>query len=201
MPSNATGMQGLSGRAVLVTGAASGIGQAVCERLAAEGAAVALVDRDQERVVAVAEGLGSAGAGRIACGADVSREDDVRAAIERAVEALGGLRGVVTCAGIFEPADLGPAADVTLETFARVLSVNLTGTFLVAKHALPHLVRAAADSGGGSSIVTIGSTAGLRGHGLGAGYTASKGGACSPFSTPTRACARTASVPASPTRR
>jgi len=169
----------MSGRTVLVTGAASGIGQAVCERLAAEGAVLALVDRDQERLAGVAEALGGNGTRHIAIAADVSRENDVRGAIERAVAALGGLRGVVTCAGIFEPSDLGPAADVDLDTFARVLAVNLTGTFLVAKYALPHLMHAAAEAGGSSSIATIGSTAGLRGHGHGAGYTASKGGVIS----------------------
>ena len=169
-------MQGLSGRPVLVTGAASGIGQAVCERLVAEGGSVALVDRDQDRLAAVAESLGTSGATRVAIAADVSEEASVCAAVERAVEVLGALRGVVTCAGIFDPSDLAPAAEVAVDTFAHVLAVNLTGTFLVAKHALPHLVRAAAETGGSSSITTIGSTAGLRGHGRGVAYTASKGG-------------------------
>ncbi len=169
-------MQGLRGRPVLVTGAASGIGQAVCERLVAEGASVALVDRDQDRLAAVVESLRANGAARIALAADVSEEAAVCAAVERAVEVIGGLRGVVTCAGIFDPSDLAPAADVGLDTFARVLAVNLTGTFLVAKYALPHLIGAAAAGGGSSSITTIGSTAGLRGHGRGTAYTASKGG-------------------------
>lgn len=175
MGRGAQGMQGLLGRPVLVTGAASGIGQAVCERLAAEGAGVALVDRDQDRLAAVAEALGGNGATRVAIAADISQEAAAHAAVERAVEELGGLRGVVTCAGIFDPSDLAPAADVTLDTFMRVLAVNLTGTFLVAKYALPHLVQAA-QGGGSSSITTIGSTAGLRGHGRGVAYTASKGG-------------------------
>jgi NAD(P)-dependent dehydrogenase (short-subunit alcohol dehydrogenase family) len=169
-------MQGLLGRPVLVTGAASGIGQAVCERLVAEGAAVALIDRDQQQLAAVAESLDGPGARRIAITADVSQETDVSAAVARAADVLGGLRGVVTCAGIFDPSDLNPAADIALDTFTHVLAVNLTGTFLVAKHALPHLVQAAANGGMSSSIATIGSTAGLRGHGRGVAYTASKGG-------------------------
>src|SRR5262249_18411847 len=102
--------------------------------------------------------------------ADVSREDEVASAIARAVAELGGLHGVVTSAGIFDPAELRPLAEVDVETFTRTLAGNLTGTFLTLKHALPHLVRQ------GGAIVTVASTAGLRGHGFGAGYTASKGG-------------------------
>jgi NAD(P)-dependent dehydrogenase (short-subunit alcohol dehydrogenase family) len=176
MSNVAPGMQGLDGRPVLVTGAASGIGRAVCVRLAAEGAHLALVDRDQAGLAAVADALGANGTRHVAIAADVSQEDAVRDAFERAAAAFGGVRGVVTCAGIFDPGDFGPTAEVALDTFARVLAVNLTGTFLVAKYALPHLIRGAADSGGTSSITTIGSTAGLRGHGKGSGYTASKGG-------------------------
>lgn len=168
-------MQGLTGRPMLVTGAASGIGRAVCERLAAEGARVALVDRDRERLAEVAATLPGDKTTHVAVEADVSQESSVRDAVERTVAALGGVRGVVTCAGIFDPGDIGPVADVDVDTFARTLAVNLTGTFLVVKHALPHLVSGAAD-GVTSSVATIGSTAALRGHGLGAGYTASKGG-------------------------
>jgi NAD(P)-dependent dehydrogenase (short-subunit alcohol dehydrogenase family) len=87
------------------------------------------------------------------------------------VSAFGGLDGVVTSAGIFHGPDLSPIAEVTLETFMGVLAVNLAGTFLAVKHALPHLERS-----GHGSVVTIASTAALRGHGYGAGYTASKGG-------------------------
>jgi NAD(P)-dependent dehydrogenase (short-subunit alcohol dehydrogenase family) len=106
----------------------------------------------------------------ITCTADVSREPDVAAAVEAAIEAATSLSGVVTCAGIFHPGDLKPAADVTLDDFLHVIGVNLAGTFLAIKYALPHLVV------GGGSIVTIASTAALRGHGFGSGYTASKGG-------------------------
>jgi NAD(P)-dependent dehydrogenase (short-subunit alcohol dehydrogenase family) len=161
---------GLAGRAVLVSGAASGIGEATCERLAAEGAAVACVDRDVARLEAVAARLTARGARAVALPADVAREDEVRGAVEHAVAALGPLRGVVTSAGIFRPGDMRRLADVDLETFERTIGVNLTGTFLVVKHALPSLLR------DGGAIVTIASTAGLRGHGFGAGYTASKGG-------------------------
>jgi NAD(P)-dependent dehydrogenase (short-subunit alcohol dehydrogenase family) len=163
-------MRGLRGRPVLVTGAASGIGEALCTRLAEEGAAVALLDRDRERLAALTDTLERRGARVIALPADVGREDQVRAAVERAAATLDGLGGIVTSAGIFRQPDRQPLADVDLETFERTLRVNLVGTFLALKYALPHLVRH------GGAVVTIASTAGLRGHGFGSGYTASKGG-------------------------
>src|SRR5262245_43801939 len=104
-------------RAVLVTGAASGIGQAACERLAAEGARVALVDRDQARLEALAAALTGQGALAVPLLADVSREDAVRGAVARAVAALGNLAGLVTSAGVFRPGDRQRVGDVDLETF------------------------------------------------------------------------------------
>ena len=163
-------MTGLRGRPVLVTGAASGIGRAASERLAAEGAKVALVDRDRTLLEEVAQALTAKGATALPLPTDVSHEDQVRAAVERAATELGGLRGVITSAGIFRPGDMQRLADVDLETFTHTLAVNLTGTFLAIKYALPHLVV------GGGAVVTIASTAALRGHGFGSGYTASKGG-------------------------
>jgi len=168
-------MRGLRGRPVLVTGAASGIGEALCTRLAEEGAAIALLDRDRERLTALTDTLARGGARVIALHADVGNEDAVRGAVAEAAGALDGLGGVVTCAGIFRQGDRQLLADVDLETFERTLRVNLIGTFLAVKYALPHVVR----HGGGGAVVTIASTAGLRGHGFGSGYTASKGGVIS----------------------
>ena len=102
--------------------------------------------------------------------ADVSQDAELRAATARAAAELGGLRGLVTCAGIFDQNDLRPLADVDPDVFGRTLDVNLRGTFLAMRYALPHLERE------GGAIVTVASTAALRGHGFGAGYTASKGG-------------------------
>ena len=171
-------MRGLVGRSVIVTGGASGIGRATCNRLAVEGAAVAVVDRNSTLIDEVAAALSSGGATRvIGVAADVSREDEVRAAVERAAGELGGVGGLVTSAGIFDGDDMKLLADVPLESFTRTLAVNLTGTFLFCKYALPHLLVApAGPRGGRGAIVTVASTAGLRGHGFGSGYTASKGG-------------------------
>lgn len=163
-------MTGLAGRHVLVTGAASGIGEAAAIRLAREGAVVALVDRNEALLESVRASLAASGARVAAFAIDVGDEAAVVAAITGAVTALGALRGVVTSAGIFDPGDMQPLAGVELATFERTLRVNLVGTFLFAKHALPHLMA------NGGAIVTIASTAGIRGHGFGSGYTASKGG-------------------------
>jgi NAD(P)-dependent dehydrogenase (short-subunit alcohol dehydrogenase family) len=165
-------MRGLSGRTFLVTGATSGMGRATSQRLVAEGADVALAGIEHETGAALAAEATEKGPGRaryMPC--DVRSEAEVEAAVQRTVEELGGLHGIVTCAGVFLRSEYTDAAEVPLETFEGTVAVNLTGTFLAIKHALPVLV-----ASGGGSIVTIASTGGLRGHGIGAGYTASKGG-------------------------
>ena len=164
----------LDGRVVLVTGGGSGIGRATALEVAARGGAAAVLDRDAAGVTATVTAVRDAGGTAIDLPVDIVNEAAVADAITTTVNELGRLDGVVTAAGIFSPPDLQPLGDVTLETFNHVLTVNLTGTFLAIKYAVPHLVR---DEGfPRSSVVTIASTAGLRGHGYGAGYTASKGG-------------------------
>ena len=101
---------------------------------------------------------------------DVSDDSAVEEVVARAQAELGRIGGVVTAAGIFHGPDLQPAHQVSVDDFVLVLSVNLVGTFAIIKHALPSLME------GGGSIVTIASTAAIRGHGYGSGYTASKGG-------------------------
>ncbi len=168
-------MRGLSGRTYLVTGATSGMGRATAQRLVAVGADVALAGIEHDTGLSLAAEASERGPGRaryIPC--DVRSEAEVEATIATTVAELGRLDGVVTCAGIFQRDEYTDAAEVPLETFLGTLAVNLTGTFLAIKHALPVLVAA-----GGGSIVTIASTGGLRGHGIGAGYTASKGGVIS----------------------
>lgn len=159
-------MQGLRGRVIVVTGAASGIGEATARRVVEEGGLVAMIDRDANRLAAVARGLGAAA---LPLPADVADEAAMEAAVGAAAR-LGELGGVVTSAGIFAAPDRQPLASVPLDTFTHTLSVNLVGTFLAVKLVLPHLLRTR------GAVVTIASTAGLRGHGFGSGYTASKGG-------------------------
>ncbi|TPQ52058.1 3-oxoacyl-ACP reductase [Prosthecomicrobium hirschii] len=154
----------LAGRRILITGAASGIGRATAELFAAEGAALALIDRDAppplEAVATAVE--------PVLLGADVSDENSVQVAVEAAATALGGLDGIVNAAGIFPVAKL---EDTTLELWNRTLAVNLTGPFLVIRAALRHL-RAARSA----TIVNVSSGSAIVPYpDLGA-YGASKGG-------------------------
>ena len=155
---------------VLVTGGGSGIGRATAVRAAADGAVVAVVDRAAENAEETALIVSANGGRAVAYPCDVGDEAEVADAVARIGRELGRVTGVVTAAGIFHGPDLQPAHQVTVDTFVHVLRVNLVGTFAVIKYALPMLVD------GGGAIVTIASTAAIRGHGYGAGYTASKGG-------------------------
>jgi NAD(P)-dependent dehydrogenase (short-subunit alcohol dehydrogenase family) len=146
------------------------MGRATALLLAREGTAVAVVDRAADAAEDVAREITSGGGTAIAAAADVGREPEVAAAVASAVEAFGGLDGVVTSAGVFHGGDLKPLGEIELDDFLFVLQVNLAGTFLAMKHALPHLVTRQ------GAVVTIASTAALKGHGYGSGYTASKGG-------------------------
>ncbi len=162
-------MRPMDGRSVLVTGAASGIGRASAALLAAQGARVALVDRDAERLEAAAAAIEPAVPGGVVTSvADVADEASVSDAVERAFGAFGGLDGLATCAGIFDPADLVEIGEVDLSVFDAVLGVNLRGTMLFLRAVLSRM-------GEGGAAVTVASTAGLRGHGFGPAYTASKG--------------------------
>jgi NAD(P)-dependent dehydrogenase (short-subunit alcohol dehydrogenase family) len=155
---------------VLVTGGGSGIGRATAERAAREGAAVAVIDLSAENAAETAAIVNDAGGHAVAYPCDVGDDEAVAETVRRAGQELGRVTGVVTSAGIFHGPDLQPAHQVSVDDFVHVLRVNLVGTFAVIKHALPMLID------GGGAIVTIASTAAIRGHGYGAGYTASKGG-------------------------
>jgi NAD(P)-dependent dehydrogenase (short-subunit alcohol dehydrogenase family) len=157
-------MARLDGRRILITGGASGIGRATARLFAAEGAKVAVLDRSDNAAAEVAQAIGGVA---IAC--DVSDAASVQAAVAKAVEALGGLDGVVNAAGIFSDAGL---ADTSPELFSRTLAVNLTGTFLIAQACAPHL-----KASGKGTIVNIASGVGLMPTGPGStAYVASKGG-------------------------
>ena len=146
------------------------MGRATALLLAREGTAVAVVDRAVDAADDVTREITAAGGEAITAPADVGDENEVAAAVASAVDAFGGLDGVVTSAGVFHGGDLKPLGEVELDDFLFVLQVNLAGTFLAIKHAVPHLVAR------GGAVVTIASTAAMKGHGYGSGYTASKGG-------------------------
>jgi NAD(P)-dependent dehydrogenase (short-subunit alcohol dehydrogenase family) len=145
------------GRRALVTGAGSGIGEAVARGLYAEGAEVVLADAVGERVQALAGELGS---GARALTLDVREEDAVAAA-------MGDLEVLVNVAGIGSTTN---APDTPLEVWENVFAVNARGTFLCCKHAIPGMIER-----GGGAIVNIASVAGLVGLPNRAAYCASKG--------------------------
>ncbi|MFZ4583694.1 MAG: SDR family NAD(P)-dependent oxidoreductase [Acidimicrobiia bacterium] len=159
----------LDGRSIVITGAGSGIGRATALECAMHGARVALIDR--ANADAVAEEVLATGGTAVPCGADVTDNDAMHSAMARAHSELGHLDGVVTSAGIFGAHDMGPLAEISLDGFMEVVNVNLVGTFLALKYALPYIV----DHGGGAAV-TVASTGALRGNAMGPGYTASKGG-------------------------
>jgi NAD(P)-dependent dehydrogenase (short-subunit alcohol dehydrogenase family) len=146
----------LAGRVAVITGAASGLGAACADRFAREGALVASLDVTPG-ASAVEEHL-----------VDVSDEAAVAGAIDAVVANLGRLDVVVNCAGV---AGGGPVHLLDADEWARVLRINLTGTYLVCKHALRHLV--AQRSG---TIINFASIEGLEGTEGGSAYNASKGG-------------------------
>ena len=154
------------GRRAIVTGAASGIGRATAELLAAEGAAVVLADVDAERGEAVAAGIREAGGRAIFARCDVTSSADCRQAVETAVREFGGLDTVCNNAGIIRRADV---VETTEEEWARVMAVNVTSVFLMSRHAIPVMV-----AGGGGAIVNTGSGWGLKGGERAASYCASK---------------------------
>jgi len=164
-------MSPLAGRVALVTGGAQGIGRAVARRLAAEGAAVALVDLDEAGARRVAAEIEAEGGRALPVAGDVAREEDVRRAVEQTVARLGALRVLVNNAGVNV---MKTVESATQEDWARAMDVDLKGVWLCCKHALRHL-RAA----GGGSIVNIASTHAFRTLPGSFPYAAAKGGVIS----------------------
>lgn len=155
----------LAGRRVVVTGAASGIGRAVAQLAAEEGARVACLDRDGAEAAAVAARLPIAGHAEVV---DVSDVSAVQRAIKSAAAALGGIDGLVNSAGVVA---LGPTVDFPPDTLRKVLDVNLGGTFLVCQAAIPYLQMEEQ-----AAIVNIASAQALMPVAGAAAYAASKGG-------------------------
>ncbi|QFZ83914.1 SDR family oxidoreductase [Variovorax paradoxus] len=156
----------LTGRHALVTGAARGIGAEIARTLAAQGAKLTLLGRDAQALQRVAETLAGGGHGVVA--ADVADPQAVQSAFAQARAERGAVTVLVNNAGAAESA---PFLKTSVELWQRMLSVNLTGSFLCAQAALPDML----DAGWGR-IVNIASTAGQKGYAYVSAYTAAKHG-------------------------
>jgi NAD(P)-dependent dehydrogenase (short-subunit alcohol dehydrogenase family) len=163
-------MSEFEGKTALVTGGASGIGEATAKAFAECGANVVILDRDAERGAAVAAELEAARPGRsLFLPVDVTAAASVEAAVARVVERFGGLDIAVNNAGITGPAKL--TAELTEDEWDTVLAVNLKSVWLCMRAEIGVMLGA-----GRGAIVNIASTAGLRGGRRTAAYSASKHG-------------------------
>jgi NAD(P)-dependent dehydrogenase (short-subunit alcohol dehydrogenase family) len=158
-----------AGKVAFVTGAGSGMGRTTALAFAREGAAVAAADiaehGSQETVRMIEEGGGQA----LAVHCDVSRADDVKAALGRSVDAFGKLDIAFNNAGIEQP--LRATAELTEEEWDRIIAINLRGVFVCMKYEIPLMLEQ-----GAGAIVNTSSGAGVKGFADQAAYTAAKHG-------------------------
>jgi len=157
------GKRAMEGRGVLVTAGAGGIGRAIAQTMAHAGARVHVCDVDAQAL----ERLKEEEPGISQTRADVASEDDVDRVFEDFAAQAGDLDALVNCAGIAGPT--AATEDVTPEEWRRCVAVNLEGTFLCARRALPLL-----KAKGGGSIVNLSSTAGLHGYPNRSPYSSAK---------------------------
>ncbi|MBA6412897.1 SDR family oxidoreductase [Parahaliea sp. F7430] len=160
-------MQRFENKVVLVTGAGSGIGKGSALRIAAEGGAIFCVDLNLAAAEETAKEISAAGGTALAQACDVSSEQQVIDCVAACVEQLGSLYAVINMAGMLRFDD---SRELELAKWQQILDINLTGTMLMCREALPHLIKS------GGSIVNAASTAALSGLPCGAAYSASKGG-------------------------
>ena len=158
--------QPLNGKTAIVTGAAQGIGYAIAQRFAAEGARVAILDIDADAAKQAAHEIA---ASAIGIGADVSQADEVDQAFAAVVDQLGSLDILVNNAGIVGSDT--PVKDLEEDDWNRVLDINLKGTFLCSRAALRYMIPQKA-----GAIVSLGSISGKEGNANMAPYSVSKAG-------------------------
>jgi 3-oxoacyl-[acyl-carrier protein] reductase len=155
----------LDGKTALITGAGSGIGKAIAETYAREGARVALADVNLDAAKAAARAIGN---NAIAVHCDVTKKSDIAAAVAETLSAFGALDILVNNAGATHTNK--PMLEIDEDEYDRIFAINVKGLFQFCQAVVPHFRKA-----GGGTIVNIGSTAGLRPRpGLSA-YNATKG--------------------------
>src|SRR5215218_10228429 len=158
-----------AGKVAFVTGAANGIGRAAALAFAREGAGVVVADVSEQGHRETARLVEESGGRALAVRCDVSRAEDVKAALDKTVEAFGRLDYAFNNAGIEQP--LMPAADLTEHQWDRIVGIDLRGVFLCMKHEIPLMLRH-----GGGAIVNTSSGAGVKGFAGQAAYCAAKFG-------------------------
>jgi NAD(P)-dependent dehydrogenase (short-subunit alcohol dehydrogenase family) len=158
-----------AGKAAIVTGGASGIGEAIALELAARGAKVLVADLDAGAAGEVVERIGKAGGEARPYGLDVADPEAVRALVEAAQEAFGGLHLAVKNAGISGPSL--PTAEYPLDGWARVIDVNLNSVFYGLKYQIPAII-----ASGGGAIVNMASILGSVGFANAPAYVTAKHG-------------------------
>ncbi|MQY25178.1 SDR family NAD(P)-dependent oxidoreductase [Nocardia aurantia] len=153
-------------RVAIVTGGGSGIGRAMAQAFARAGAQVVVSDIDGTAAEKAAADIGDAA---VPVTTDIADEDSVQRAVRRALDVFGRIDVLCNNAGIMDKMQL--PAETPIDLWERVLRINLTGTFLMTKAVLPHML-----SAGHGAIVNTASEAGVRGGAAGVAYTASKHG-------------------------
>jgi NADP-dependent 3-hydroxy acid dehydrogenase YdfG len=172
--SGSTSSDTLEGTVALVTGASSGIGEAAALALAGRGAAVAVAARRADRLETLVGRIRAQNATALSLPADLTDEQQARAAVARTVEELGRLDTLVNNAGMML---LGPVVDAPVEEWHRMVDVNLLALLHCSHAALPHLLRSAEDGPRGvADMVNISSVAGRVARSGNGVYTATKHG-------------------------
>ncbi|GIO29247.1 MULTISPECIES: SDR family NAD(P)-dependent oxidoreductase [Paenibacillus] len=158
----------LEGKVALITGAGAGIGKTTALRFAQEGAKVIVTDIDMDNVNQTASEINQAGGAAAAFKQDVSSEDDWKRIAAAAVQRFGSIDILFNNAGIYF---IKPIADIGLDEWNRMLSINVTGVFLGMKHVMPFMAKQPK----GGSVINASSIAGLTGASGHVAYGASKG--------------------------
>jgi NAD(P)-dependent dehydrogenase (short-subunit alcohol dehydrogenase family) len=165
----ATENGGFAGKVAFITGAANGIGRAAALAFAREGASVVVADLAEQGNRETARMIEEAGGRALAVKCDLTRADDVKAALDKAVEAFGRLDFAFNNAGSEQP--ITATADLTEEEWDRIVRINLRGVFLCMKYEIPLMLKQA-----GGAIVNTSSGAGVKGFAGQAAYAAAKHG-------------------------
>jgi NAD(P)-dependent dehydrogenase (short-subunit alcohol dehydrogenase family) len=158
-----------TGKVAFVTGAANGIGRAAALAFAREGASVIVADVSEQGNQTTTRLIQEAGGRALAVQCDVTRTEEIKAALDKGVQAFGRLDFAFNNAGVEQPVQ--PAADLTEEDWDRIIDVDLRGVFLCMKHEIPLMLKQ-----GGGAIVNTSSGAGVKGIAGQAAYCAAKYG-------------------------